>query len=222
MSHSVPNAVNLLLRRLLFDVIVREESWTGIPVADCVMINIRCLNRLRKRKSLATKNDLGDYEQAVPPRILRESVGNSRDSLLIMTNLRVTPAKRRCVLRDYARLRNWFLSRRGRRESVIRELALTIANDNDEASRKSRRVSATKADCGTWLRRTNVTNYRPHLIALRLCGELIREDNQAGHERLRVYQPCKSRGLQDYSRASYKGRLHCLICSRYLYYWSLL
>jgi len=87
---------------------------------------------------------------------------------------------------------------------------------------KSRRVSATKADCGTLLRRTNVTNYRPHLIALRLCGELIREDNQAGHERLRVYQPCKSCGLQDYSRASYKGRLRCLICSRYLYYWSLL
>jgi len=39
-----------------------------------------------------------------------------------------------CVLRDYARLWNWFLSRRGQRESVIHELALTIASDNDEAS----------------------------------------------------------------------------------------
>jgi hypothetical protein len=67
MSHNAPNIVNLLLRRrLLFDIIVREKSWTGIPVADCIMINVRYLNRLRKRKSLAMKNDLGDYERALP------------------------------------------------------------------------------------------------------------------------------------------------------------
>jgi len=103
MSHSAPNVVNLLLQQDLFDIIVGEKSWTGIPVADCVMINVWCLNRPRKRKSLATKNDLGYYERVVPPRILRESVGNSRDSLLIMNSWAI-PATDRCVLREITKL----------------------------------------------------------------------------------------------------------------------